>query len=76
MEPYLKALAIFLIYLVYGGIIAGVIAFLMNKKFAPKKCLGCGEKLVRDNFSKVYGDWCPNEKCEYSPHEVKQIQND
>lgn len=26
-------------------------------------CQKCGTKLVCDEFSKTYGDWCPNENC-------------
>lgn len=27
-------------------------------------CRGCGEKLVKDNLSGTYGDYCPNSWCE------------
>ena len=30
----------------------------------PNCCRGCGAKLINDNISKKYGDYCPNSWCE------------
>ena len=35
-----------------------------GKGLEPDCCRGCGEKLVKDNFSNEYGDYCPNNWCE------------
>lgn len=76
LEPYLKACADFILIAVGSLLLMGVtiaitvsigrrIVYLFKVK--PNKCPGCDSIMVSDILSKKYGDWCPNENCDFNP---------